>query len=455
MRTLLFDTMGEVSSSDEKCVSHRWRRDLRGDMHNHTIFIGERDVWGGKQQVGLHHADRRHHLYTIGKTGVGKTTLIRNMALADIRAGHGVGVIDPHGDLAEDLLDYIPRNRIDDVIYFNPADRDYPIGLNLFRDSLPRRPKHLVASGIVGIFKSIWKDSWGPRLEYILYAAAAALLECPNVSLLGIQRILVDPRYRARIVKQIKDPVVRSFWLNEFENYDKKFLQEAIAPIQNKVGQLLMAPPIRNVLGQVGSKINPRSIMDDRKIFIANLSKGKLGEDKSRLLGAVLVTEFQLAAMSRASVPEHERVDFYLTIDECHNFMTDTFASILSESRKMRLCLTLSHQYTGQLHDEIRDAVFGNVGTMISFRVGESDAEVLSRAFDQVYPARRFTELSNYEAIVKGLEHGEQREPFFTKTFAPIGRRYGRRKTIIEQSRIKYANRRVDVEDKIARWMEN
>jgi len=215
-----------------------WRRDLLGDMHDHTIFIGERDIaWVGKRLVELHHTDRRHHLFMIGKTGTGKSTAIRNILLADIHAGQGVGLIDPHGDLAEELLDFIPRSRIDDVIYFNPTDRDYPVGLNLLRNNNPRRPKHLIASSVVSIFKSVWKDSWGPRLEYILFAAAAALLECQNVSLLGIQRILIDSRYRSWVVKQIKDPTVRSFWVNEFESYDRKFLVEAVSPIQNKVVQ--------------------------------------------------------------------------------------------------------------------------------------------------------------------------------------------------------------------------
>jgi len=423
-------------------------------MHDHTVSIGTREVWGRNHDVNLRQRDRRQHLYIIGQSGVGKTTLLRNILLSDIYAGQGVGFIDPHGDAAEDLLDHIPRSRINDVIYFNPTDWDYPVGLNLLRNSSPRRPRHLVASSIVSIFKSIWGTSWGPRLEYILYASAAALLECENVSLLGIQKILVDPKYRTWVIKQVKDPAVRSFWVDEFENYDKRFLQEAIAPIQNKVGQLLMAAPIRNVLGQVRSAINPRFIMDNRKIFIANLSKGKIGDDKARLLGAILVTEFQLAAMSRANIPENNRKDFYLTIDECHNFMTDSFAGILSEARKYRLCLTLSHQYVRQLEEKIQDAIFGNVGTMISFRVGEDDAPVMSRAFGNTYGFERFTELNNYETIVKILEEGQHREPFFTKTFAPSGRTHGLRKIIAKQSRKKYGSQRRDVEEKIERWMK-
>ncbi len=243
------------------------------------IVIGEREHWGQKLPIAISHLDRRHHLYTVGKSGAGKTTLLRNLILQDIEAGHGVAIIDPHGDLTNDLLDCIPRRRIEDVAFFNPADMEYPVGFNLLGQT-PPEDRHLVASGIVSVFKSIWHESWGPRLEYILYASVAALLDCENVSLLGVQRMLSDGRYRAWVVKQVKDPLVRSFWENEFENYDKKFMLEAIAPIQNKVGQLLMSPHVRNILGQVKSRIDARFMMDNGRIFIADMSKGKLGADK-------------------------------------------------------------------------------------------------------------------------------------------------------------------------------
>lgn len=425
-----------------------------GEYEKTTAWIGVRQAWGGEEPFGLLHADRRYHAWIVGKTGTGKTSLLRNLVIADIEAGHGVGLIDPHGDLAEDLLDYIPPRRIDDVVYFNPADQEFPIGLNLLR-STPRDRRHLVASGVVSVFKSIWGDSWGPRLEYILYASVAALLECHGVSLLGIQRLLVDDRYRASIVRQIRDPIVGAFWKTEFAAYDPKFLQEAIAPIQNKVGQLLMAPIVRNILGQVRSRIDPGFMMDNRRIFIGNLAKGRLGEDKSNLLGALLVASFQLAAMARADRPEAERTDFFLFIDEFHNFSTDSFAAILSEARKYRLCLTLSHQYIAQLNPEIRDAVFGNVGTIIAFRVGEADAQVLSRQFDSEYSPRAFTDLANREVAVRLLVDGENRQPFLGRTIMADHRRYGRRENIIRRSREKYAVPRAVIEDKIARWMEN
>jgi hypothetical protein len=417
------------------------------------IFLGVREVWGQELPFALSHNDRRHHLYTIGKSGAGKTTLLRNLILQDIEAGHGVAVIDPHGDLANDILDHMPRHRIEDVAYFNPADMEYPVGFNLL-GSTPPDERHLVASGVVGVFKTIWPEFWGPRLEYILYAAVAALLDCENVTLLGVQRMLSDARYRAWVVKQIKDPMVRSFWVNEFENYDKKFLHEAIAPIQNKVGQLLMSPHIRNILGQVRSRINARFMMDNGRIFIADVSKGKLGADKSNLMGAMLVTQFQLAAMSRADVPEAERRDFFLYVDEFQSFASDSFISILSEARKYRLCLTLSHQYIDQLRPEIRDAVFGNVGSIVAFRVGHRDAKVLEQAFGETWRASQFTSLGNYEVCAKLLADGQDCEPFLGKTLPPIGERHGRRDKIVRRSRQKYATHRQIVEDKIKRWLD-
>ena len=294
--------------------------------------IGIRDGWGGEYPVSLSLSDRRQHLYLIGKTGTGKTTLLRNLIVQHLAAGHGVGLIDPHGDLAEELLDCIPPNRADDLVYFNPGDLDFPIGLNLIANVAPD-DRHLVASGIVGAFKSIWRDSWGPRLEYILYNAIAALLDCPNTSLLGVNRMLTDAAYRRRVVSKVRDPFVRAFWTDEYEQYDPRFQREAIAPIQNKLGQFLLNPVVRNILGQVRAKVSIPFMMNTGRIFIANLSKGKLGADKSGLLGSLLTTQFQLAAMARVNQPEHQRRDFYLFIDEFQNFTTDAFVGILSEAR--------------------------------------------------------------------------------------------------------------------------
>jgi hypothetical protein len=290
-------------------------------------------------------------------------------------------------------------------------------------------------------------------LEYIFYAAVAALLECQNVSLLGVPRMLSDKTYRAWVLRQVKDPVVRSFWLTEFEGYSRQFVSEAVAPIQNKVGQLLMSPPVRNILGQVRSRFNARFMMDNRRIFIANLAKGQLGEDKSNLLGALLVAQFELGAISRADVGEENRADYFLYIDEFHNFSTDSFAGILSEARKYRLCLILAHQYMEQLRAEVRAAVLGNVGTVIAFRVGSEDGLVLEREFGDGYPASRFTELANHEVLAKLLKRGEYGEPILGRTLPPTGVRYGTQEKIAARSRQRYATARSLVEDKIGRWM--
>lgn len=430
-----------------------WDERLHGKMnHEDEVYIGNRIHWGTNTPCFIRAPDRRHHLYTIGQTGVGKSTLLRNLILQDIYLGHGIGLIDPHGDLAEDILDQIPSSRVNDVVYFDPSDREYPIGLNLLHE-VPPDKRHLVASGVVSAFRSIWGDSWGPRMEYILHASVAALLDCQNASILGIQRMLVDPTYRHWVVKQVKDPAVRAFWTLEFPNYDKRFAAEAIAPIQNKVGQLVMAPPIRNIFGQVGSAIDARFMMDEGRIFIASLSKGRLGHDKANLLGAICMTLFQLAAMERADTPEDKRRDFFLYADEFHNFSTDTFASVLSEARKYRLGLTLSHQYVAQLPENIRDAIFGNVGTLVSFRVGEADAEVLSRHFGGSYVPRHFTELSNHTTCVKLLHEGDYGEPFIAQTLPPIDLGHHRRESIIRTSRQRYGTPRQLVEDRIKRWL--
>jgi hypothetical protein len=419
---------------------------------NDPVLLGTREAWGRTEPFGLFDADRRHHLYAIGMSGSGKTTLLRNMILQDIEAGRGVAVIDPHGDLAADILEHIPRSRIEDVAYFDPSDAEFPVGFNLLA-RVPAEKRHVVASGVVSVFRGIWADSWGPRLEYILYATIAALLDCENVSLLCVPRMLSDANYRAWVVKQVRDPMVRSFWLDEYARYDKKFLQEAIAPIQNKVGQLLMAPELRNILGQVRNRIDARFMMDHGRIFIANLSKGKLGADKANLLGALWVTQFQLAAMSRTDVPEHERRDFFLYVDEFQSFVSDSFTAILSEARKYRLGLTLSHQYLDQLKPEILKAVLGNVGSIMAFRVGHTDAEVLEKTFGKIHTAREFSNLGNGQIIAKLITSGQYPDAFSGETLAPHGHRYGHGNTIVRRSREKYSTVRAKVEKRIRAWL--
>jgi len=417
-----------------------------------NITIGNREGWGHPQPFGISTADQRQHIYVIGKTGSGKSTLLRNLILQHIALGHGVGVIDTHGDLAEELLHHIPPKRADHLCYFNPGDLEFPIGLNLLANVLPDE-RHLVASGIVGAFKSIWRDSWGPRLEYILYNAVSALLDCRNATLLGVNRMLTDDRYREKVIRQIKDPFIRSFWAEEYAGYDERFRREAIAPIQNKVGQFLLNPVIRNILGQVRMRTSIPFVMNRRRLFIANLAKGRIGHDKANLLGSLLLTQFQLAAMARTTASEETRRDFFLFIDEFQNFTTDAFASVLSEARKYRLDLTLSHQYIEQLPPSIRQAVFGNVGTIVAFRIGYADAEVMEKEFGKAVTASVLADLNRYEAVVKLLEDGSNREPFRATMLPPMENRVGRKAKLIARSRERFGTPRAVIEAKLSRWM--
>jgi type IV secretory pathway TraG/TraD family ATPase VirD4 len=418
------------------------------------IIIGERRGWGEPRPFGISKADQRLHIYVIGKTGSGKTTLLRNLIIQHINLGHGVGLIDPHGDLAEELLHHIPPCRADHLTYFNPSDLEFPIGLNVLAN-VAQDDRHLVASGLVSAFKGLWRDFWGPRTEYILYNALSALLDCRDATLLGVNRLLTDDTYRARVIRQIKDPFIRAFWAEEYGNYDERFKREAIAPIQNKLGQFLLNPVVRNILGQVKAKVKIPFIMDEGRIFIANLSKGHLGHEKANLLGSLLTTQFQLGAMARANRPEETRRDFYLFIDEFQNFSTDAFASILAEARKYRLSLTLSHQYIDQLYLPVRQAVFGNVGTLISFRVGFADAEVMEKEFGNTFPASVLADLDRYEAILKLLVDGSNLEPFRAKMLPPLENRIGRRAKLIALSRQRFAMPRAVIEEKLNRWMKS
>jgi len=401
---------------------------------------------------GIKTDDRRRHVYLIGKTGMGKTTLIENMVYSDIMAGHGVCYIDPHGDTAEKMLEWIPNSRINDVIYFNPADIDFPISFNVLEKVDPHY-RHLVASGLIGVFKKLWADSWGPRLEYILRNAILALLEYPDSTLLGINRLLVDKNYRKKVVEKIQDPVVRSFWVDEFTKWNERVLQEVISPIQNKVGQFLSTSLIRNVVGQVRSAVDLRKVMDEGKIVILNLSKGRIGEDASKLLGAMVVTKIQLAAMSRVDIPEEQRSDFYLYVDEFQNFATDSFADILSEARKYHLNLIIAHQYIEQLGEVVKPAVFGNVGTIICFRVGAEDAEFLEKEFMPLLTQEDLVNLPKYAIYLKLMIDGVASDPFSARGLPPVyGKSFGNEEKVIRASRERYARPRDIVEDKIMRW---
>ena len=425
--------------------------------NNDIIYFAKTNFRGEEKVFGIKNRDRRQHMYIIGKTGVGKTALLKNMALQDIQAGRGIAIIDPHGEFVEEVLDKIPSHRINDVVYFNPADTEYPVGFNILEVADPKY-KHLVASDLMGIFTKIWANVWSARMEYILNNCVLALLDTPGSTLLGINRILVDKDYQQKIVDNVKDPVVRSFWINEYASWREQYKNEAIAPIQNKVGQFLSTPLIRNIVGQSKSTINIPEIMDTRKIFLVNVSKGRIGEDNSSLLGAMLITKIQLAAMERVRIPEEERVDFYLYVDEFQNFATESFATILSEARKYRLNLIMAHQYIAQLVSEssskVKDAVFGNVGTIISFRVGAADADFLEKEFSPEFSAQDLVNLENYNIYLKLMIDGVTSRPFSAVTLPPtaVGEVTGVREKIIKASRERYTRPRKEVEEKIAKW---
>ncbi len=408
------------------------------------------------KKFGIKADDRRRHMYLIGKTGMGKSTILENMIIDDIRAGRGVAVVDPHGDLAEKIIEYIPTERIKDVVYLNPADIDYPIAFNVVEQVEPHL-QHLVASGLIGVFKKLWADSWGPRLEYILRNAILAILDYPGSTLMGVVRMLSDKTYRKKVVASVKDPMVKSFWEKEFAGYADKFASEAVSPIQNKVGQFLSSSLMRNIIGQVKSSIDVRKIMDEGNILIMNLSKGRIGEDNSALLGAMMITKIQLAAMSRVDISESERRDFYLYIDEFQNFSTDSFANILSEARKYRLNLIMAHQYIEQLGDVVKAAVFGNVGTLIAFRVGANDAEDLVKEFTPTFSEEDLVNLPKYEMYLRLMIDGITSNPFSAKGLPPLrsDEKTGNIEKIIEFSREKYSSPRTLVEERIMKWHES
>lgn len=421
-------------------------------INNEITFFAKTNFRNQDVAFGIKTDDRRRHMYVIGKTGMGKTNLLENLAIQDVQKGHGIAFIDPHGDTAEKLIKAIPSSRINDVIYFNPADQAYPIAFNVMEKVDPEF-RHLVASGLVGVFKKIWADSWGPRLEYILRNAILALLESQGTTLLGVTRILVDKSYRERIVEKVTDPVVRSFWVDEFTQWNERVLQEVISPIQNKVGQFLSNALVRNIVGQTTSSFDVRKAMDERKIIIMNLSKGRLGEDNSALLGAMMITKIQLAAMSRVDIDEDTRADFYLYVDEFQNFATESFANILSEARKYHLNLILANQYVTQIDEKVRDAIFGNAGSIISFRVGAMDAEFLEKEFEPVFTMNDIVNLPKFHIYLKLMIDGIAGDAFSATTLPPIALEdAGNDDKVIQVSRERYCGSKEEVEDKIRRW---
>jgi len=406
-------------------------------------------------EFGIKAKDRTRHVYVIGKTGMGKSTLLENMAVQDITNGEGMAFIDPHGKTAELLLNYVPEHRLKDVLYFAPFDLEHPISFNVLED-VGFDKRHLVVSGLMSTFKKIWVDAWSARMEYILSNTLLALLETPGSTLLGVNRMLADKDYRKKIVDNVKDPSVKSFWVDEFAKYTDRFAAEATPAIQNKIGQFTSNPLIRNIIGQPKSSFDLRKMIDQNKIIIINLSKGRVGEANANLLGSMLITKIYLAAMSRADISEKELQklpNFYLYVDEFQSFANESFADILSEARKYKLNLTIAHQYIEQMSEEVRAAVFGNVGTMITFRVGAFDAEILEKEFSPQFTAEDLVNLGFAQVYLKLMIDGVSSTPFSATTMPPIKEpEKSLRTEVIEMSRKQFAMNRAEVEQEVIDW---
>jgi hypothetical protein len=400
----------------------------RTQFHNKETIFGIKD------------ADRLRHIWTVGKTGTGKSTMIANMAIDDFKKGRGVAIIDPHGDLCDDLLDYIPKSRINDTIYFNPADRDYSIVINPL-EVTNREEAELVVSGLMSIFTKVWQNVWSARMEYILRNSFMTLAELPDSTLEDVLKMLASQSFRNKTLKKIKDPALVNFWKEEYEKMPSNLQKEAIAPIQNKVGQFVTSPLIRRIIGMPKSSISLDEVMNQSKIFIANLSQGKLGEDNSALLGATLITKFELSAMRRADVSKDKRVPFYLYVDEFQNFATDSFIKILSEARKYGLALTLANQYMGQLPEQIVKAILGNAGSIISFAVGANDAAIIHKEFSEVFSEGDLVNLQNFQIATKLMIDGHSSRPFLATTL-PLPKSVNQnREKVIKVSRERYARK--------------
>lgn len=425
------------------------------NTNNRITYFAETDYRNSRTKFGIKAIDRTKHMYVIGKSGMGKSTLLENMAIQDIENGEGLAILDPHGSFAEKMLDYIPEHRIKDVIYFAPFDVEYPVSFNVMEDvGIDKR--HLVASGLMSAFKKIWVDAWSARMEYILNNILLALLAYPDSTLLGVNRMLADKDYRKQVVDHLTDPSVKSFWVEEFAKYNERYMQEAGAAIQNKVGQFTANPIIRNIVGQSKSSFDIREVMDNRKIFIANLSKGRIGEQNANLLGGMLLTKIYLGAMSRAEVRERDMAElpnFYLYVDEFQSFANESFADILSEARKYKLNLLIAHQYIEQMPDEVRAAVFGNVGTMVIFRVGSYDAEIFEKEYAPNFTRDDIVNLGKTQIYLRLMIDSVGSKPFSAVTLAPFPKpEISYREDIIKYSREHNAHGRETVEGDIQSW---
>lgn len=415
-----------------------------------VIYFAETDARNSRIKFGIKQKDRSRHVYVIGKTGMGKSTLLENMAVQDIQNGDGMCFIDPHGKTAELLLEYIPESRIKDVLYLAPFDMEHPVSFNIMED-VGYDKRHLVVSGLMGAFKKIWKDAWSARMEYILSNTLFALLEYPGSTLLSVNKMLSDKAYRKKVVENIGDSAVKSFWVDEFANYTERMAAEAVPAIQNKVGQFTSNPLVRNIIGQPKSSFDIRELMDNRKIFIINLSKGRIGESNANLLGSLLITKLYLAAMSRADVSHRDAEslpEFNLFVDEFQSFANESFAGILSEARKYKLSLHIAHQYIEQMEDEVKAAVFGNVGTMITFRVGSYDAEILEKEFAPTFTQEDIVNLGFVQIYLRLMIDGIGSKPFSARTIPPLAKpEVEHVAEVIESSREQFSRPRAEVEE--------
>jgi type IV secretory pathway TraG/TraD family ATPase VirD4 len=401
-----------------------------------TLFA-ETNFRNQGKRFGIKEADRRYHMYVIGKTGMGKTSLLENLIVSDIRNENGLAILDPHGDLIERLLDLIPSYRINDVIYFNPADQEYPVALNILENVKPELRSVLV-SGILSVFKMFFREYWGPRMEHVFRSTLLTALRIPGASLFTVVSLLTDVDFRERVTKRLEDDVLRAFWEKQFNILDKRQRTEAILPILNKIGQFLADPLIRNIVGQRKNKIHFREVIDKKRILLANLSKGKIGEDNAALLGSLLLTKLQLAALSRSDILEANRQDFYLYIDECHNFVTESLASMLPEMRKYQLNMILANQHLEQLNETIRTAILGNVGSLIVFRVGAEDADVLKEEFFPTFSKVDFVRLPKYQIYLRLMIDGLASDGFSANSLQPSEGKSGHKEKIIRVSRERY-----------------
>ncbi len=392
---------------------------LSEDSQSEVTVFAQTDFRNQLKQFGIKQADRRAHMYILGKTGTGKSTLLESQMLSDAKSQRGFALLDPHGDLAKRIKDRIPESRAGDVIDFDTANPDQSYGFNPLA-YVPAAKRSLVCSGLVQVFKHLWSDSWGPRLEYILRNSILSLLEYPGATLSDINKLLTDKRFREEVLKKVSDKQVKEFWNTEYDHYPERLRIEAISPIQNKVGAFLSDPLLRRILTNPLKPLNLRRIMDEGKILIVNLAKGSIGEDTANLLGSLIISRFDLAALSRSNIPESERRDYVLYLDEFHNFTTQTLIFMLSELRKYRLSLVLAHQYLTQLELNIRDAILGNAGTTVIFRIGGNDAEILESEFTPEFRAADFTNLPNHHIYLKLMIDGKISRPFSAVTLPPV-----------------------------------